>query len=412
MESTRLQSGQLSEVIAAAIADCKVQNVKCLTLSQKLDALCDSLGFTHAQLDALIVENSPVMRTVKGHCFEAFFDELLEDAGYCVEVQGGDDPVDRIVHGNTLQLKTPNTSGTKNGNVEYKTHKTHGAKSEREGMNYYHLRSEFASFLVGLISYEPLRILVLERNELPGHPKDANRIRSPFKLEWGRHEALNAFSRIGIDFQKLKAVQRSAKSLWLPRSAAAIGVHDEVIVQTLFSEENFRIWDMSVRGFACEHALIDILKQRGKTVLEPTHCSRDRANKSDLALVLASGSGCRHFQVKGLTFSQCLVDAEEPIVDIETQLSRGRVNDHPTQSRLYLESDFDGVIVALGPPMADTFLAATGQNREGSWKFYEIPTSDLVRHPSYPTRIKSHQRLAFLDLQAYSIDDAWLSQWR
>ena len=44
--------------------------------------------------------------------------------------------------------------------------------------------------------------------------------------------------------------------------------------------------------------------------------------------------------------------AKNSIIDIETQLSRGRVNDHPTQSRLYHFTDFEYLILALDPSYA------------------------------------------------------------
>ena len=72
----------------------------------KLDSLCESIQMDPLVFDAMICDNSPVLRTVKGHAFESFFDYLLTSNGVGVTEVGGDDSVDRIVNERTLQLKT------------------------------------------------------------------------------------------------------------------------------------------------------------------------------------------------------------------------------------------------------------------------------------------------------------------
>lgn len=99
------------------------------------------------------------MRTVKGHVFETYFDDLIESCGQESEGIGGDSGIDRIVNGITLQLKTPTAAGTKGPYVQYKTHKTHGAKSEQGSYDYYHTVDEFADTswpLTNLLSCELL----------------------------------------------------------------------------------------------------------------------------------------------------------------------------------------------------------------------------------------------------------------
>jgi hypothetical protein len=180
-QSTSLYgTGSIKEIISALKKQYEVNSVKELTEKQKLDCLCHILQLTYSQLDQLIALNSPVFRTVKGHVFEAIFDHLVEACGQEVIEVGGDEAVDRIVNGIKLQLKTPTLAGTKGRLVQYKTHKTHGAKSELESLDYYHHKAEFADYLVGLISYSPLRILFLKKDELPTHLQSPEHIISPF----------------------------------------------------------------------------------------------------------------------------------------------------------------------------------------------------------------------------------------
>lgn len=199
LNSSLFGTGNISEIINALKKQYEVDSVKQLTERQKLDCLCYVLQFTDTQFDQLIALNSPVYRTVKGHVFEAIFDHLMYSCGQEVIEVGGDTGVDRIVNGQKLQLKTPTLAGTTSTQVQYKTHKTHGAKSELESFDYYYRKEKFADFLVGLISYSPLRIIFLSRDELPTHPESPEHIISPFTVGWTKHQGLNAFKLIGID---------------------------------------------------------------------------------------------------------------------------------------------------------------------------------------------------------------------
>lgn len=151
-------TGRIGEIIDYLETTHKKSIIE-IPIDYKINILCESLGLNNLELDDLIYENSPVMRTVKGHAFETFFDHLILDMGYDVTEVGGDDSVDRIVNDITLQLKTPTMSGTRGNFVQYKTHKTHGAKSETESVNYYSKVNNFADYLVGLIEYNPLKII-------------------------------------------------------------------------------------------------------------------------------------------------------------------------------------------------------------------------------------------------------------
>jgi hypothetical protein len=253
---------------------------------------------------------------------------MIKDKGYDVEEVGGDGDIDRIVNGHTLQLKTPNASGTKKNQVEFKTHKTHGAKSERESIEYYHSDESFADYLVGLISYRPLRIIFLKKEELPRHPNDSQRIQSPFKIIWDAHPGLNAFERIGLNRSQLNesiAPYLTSSNELLPLSSNRIGLSTNVILDTILNPTNFRIWDMAIRGFAKEIAFIELLNEQRIVNVKPNNQYRNdgRANKSDLMLITTEGKPI-FAQVKGLSVNNCRFNGFSSLVGIETQLTRGR----------------------------------------------------------------------------------------
>jgi intergrase/recombinase len=180
-------TGRIGEIISALKTTYNVDNTRQLSEDIKLNALLTSLQVSGLELDEIIANNSPVFRTIKGHAFEIAFEYLIKAAGFEVTSIGGDGNVDLIVNKVKLQLKTPYSAGTAGSIVQYKTHKTHGAKSEKESMDYYHHADEFADYLVGLISYEPLRIIFISKDELPRHSKSKHHILSPFKIDWETH---------------------------------------------------------------------------------------------------------------------------------------------------------------------------------------------------------------------------------
>lgn len=407
-------SGSIAQIIDNLEATHGVTSVWQLDTKVKLDALCFTLGFTATQLDKLIANNSPVLRTVQGHVFEVVFDYIVQQAGYNVQVVGGDTEVDRIVNGKTLQLKTPTAEGTSGNNVQYKTHKTHGAKSELESMDYYNTVDKFADYLVGLVSYNPLCILLLNKSELPTHLLDPTRIQSPFAMIWADHPGLNAFQRIGIKQIDLTAatnlVAHKGNEL-LPLTAARLNVASNIILNTILTKSNFRIWDMTIRGFAREIAFRLFLANQRIAAVVPSETHRSRADKSDVALPLRGGAGYRFIQVKGLSFNNCKFRGRDSLVASETQLTRGRINDHETQSRMYLTSDFDYVLVAIDPCFAAMYHREIGTRPTMRWEFYAIPTSELETHANYPHRIKPMQKFRYIAIQKYLVDAKWSDLW-
>jgi hypothetical protein len=378
----------------------------------KLDMLCHTLQLSYAEFDHLIFSNSPVMRTVKGHAFESYFDELMTTIGENVIKIGGDVSDDRILRKNSLQLKTPYKAGSKGDLVSYKTHKTHGAKSERESLEYYSDISGFSDYLVGLVSYIPLNILILKKEELPRHPLDNNKILSPFKIIWKTHCGLNAWNRIGVSKIPSTSNLLPSKNERLKETAGFLNMNTDVIVNTILSNENFRIWDMSIRGFARESVFTRKLKDHGIEVFSPQSTGKDRAEKADHAIRKNANTKFYFFQMKGASINNCKFDGLNSTIATETQLTRGRVNDHPTQSRLYLATDFDYLVIGLDPALSYEFDKEVGRNHARyEWQFFCIPSKILKRHNTLKRRFKSLQSFKYLELGKYKVDDYWLSQW-
>lgn len=117
-------------------------------------------------------------------------------------------------------------------------------------------------------------------------------------------------------------------------------------------------------------------------------------------------------QVKGLSVNNCKFLGKQSIVAIETQLTRGRVNDDPTQSRLYYFTDFDWLIVGLEPCLAKMFRRECELLPELEWEFYAVPTKNLKSHSRMKHRLNSVQKFTYLDFQKYKISTQWMKQWQ
>ena len=122
--------GRIREIIEGLKSKYDTNLIYEISNKNKLNYLCDTLQLSWEQLDHLIADNPPVLRPIQGHAFEVIFDYLVRSSGFKSQAIGGDVDIDRIVNGKKLQLKTPYSAGTRGNIVQYKTHKTHGAKSE------------------------------------------------------------------------------------------------------------------------------------------------------------------------------------------------------------------------------------------------------------------------------------------
>ena len=375
------------------------QSMANIPAQDKLDALCGALELSYSEFDSLIADNSPVFRTIKGHCFEAVFQNVLAQNGIQSLDVGGDSDIDISVNGYGLQLKTPNLAGTASSICEYKTHKTHGAKSEGESMDYYHRIDDFADFFVGLVSYSPFKVLIIPKKDLPRHHSDSQYISSPFRLNWKDEFAryVNAFDALGVKMKRidLSSIIAGKKEL-LPKTAIKAGLTTDIVLNTILREENFRIWDMSIRGFAREIVIKRILNDIGvKFTDEPKTIRPERGEKADMAIMRKDSIA--FVQIKGVSVRKCKFNGLDSLIAVETQLTRGRVNDHPTQSRLYLYSDFDYLFLALDPPIS--FLVYG----RFEWSVFLIPSDKLTRHFRFNNRYSSFQQFVARDLEEYKL---------
>ena len=396
--------GRIDEIIDALLRQYNVSSIAYIPLIDKVEALCFSVGLSIRELDEMIAGNSPVLRSVKGHCFEVVFEQLLAKNGYKPKDVGGDTDTDLEVNGLSLQLKTPNMGGTNETRVQYKTHKTHGAKSVQESVEYLHTVDSFADYLVGLISYYPFRAYILPKALLPRWKGDENYIESPFYLplpESGNYDHIyqyiNNFSQIGVEIRDWDIDITPTRNEVLPLTASVLGLRSEVVVDSIMRKCNFRIWDMSIRGFTRETAMERWLDRNAVNYSTDTYKYRkERADKADLVL-LTNPYRPIFVQVKGLTLGGCRFNRENSVLDVESQLSRGRVNDDETKSRLYMTTDFDYLGVVVDPLVN---YKITGKME---WDYYMIPTSKLKTHPSCPRRVFSHQYLVYKDIQEYKL---------
>ena len=408
----KVSTGRIGEIGEVACSFFEVESPSDLTDEQKLNSLCESLCIDEKSLDEIIANSPEVSRTVKGHAFEIVFDKIMKKNGIECKDVGGDSDIDRSINGYSLQLKTPFVNGCSEDVVSYKTHKTHGAKSERESMDYYHRVSTFADYLVGLVRYDPFEVVIIPKEELPRVEGEDDFIQSPMFISLKDRNYINQYERLkiyGKVFASKELVVPSENEI-LPLSSELMKIKSDYILEAVFKTENFRIWDMNMRGFIREKSLHNLFESSGINVYPTTVTGLERPEKSDIVLKNTKGNYVR-FQVKGLTLSGCVFNGTKSVLDCETQLSRGRVNDHPTQSRLYKKTDFDYLIIAMDPPYTNRFYKELYNTEKYMWTYYCIPTEALSKHHQYANRISSHQHIAFKDILKYKIDKDWLSNW-
>ena len=252
----------------------------------KLGLLCAVMRISAQDIDEIIADHSEVSRTIKGHAFEVVFDTMMHTNGIvCTEV-GGDSDVDRVINGFTLQLKTPYEAGCSTGIVSYKTHKTHGAKSQNESFNYYHKAEEFADFLVGLVSYHPFRVVIIDKQKLPRVQGHTEYILSPMFIPNNDPATINAYGNLGITgtLSFPENLLNLEDNECLPKSSGLLDMRSDYILRAIFIKDNFRIWDMNMRGFIREHVLTKTLKSHRIHVYPAKATGLDRSDKCDIVL--------------------------------------------------------------------------------------------------------------------------------
>ncbi len=166
---------------------------------------------------------------------------------------------------------------------------------------------------------------------------------------------------------------------------------------------------MSIRGFARETIFTEYLKSMHIKMYLPREAGRPRCDKADHAI--KNGSKFILLQMKGISTNNCNFGLPDPVLATETQLTRGRVNDHATQSRLYLATDFDFLILGIDPPVTKLCRTIIGSEPKLQWEFYAIPTLKLLMHQRMTHRLKSLQKFKYSELQPYKIHEQWVKDY-
>ena len=279
-----LTSARIEDITNCICNYFNVRSVLGIRTEDKLDALCIAAGISRNEMDEMIAGNPPAIRTIKGHAFEVIFSKILQINDIPYDEIGGDSDYDFSILGNTLQLKTPYVKGCTENVMAYKTHKTHGAKSESESMGYYHLAADFADYLVGLIRYDPFQVFILPREAIPRHRTDSQYLASPIHINLDDNSFINNFHQLGIheDIMYPPIVNLGRNEL-LPQTAEKIGVRSNYIIDAIYKPENFRIWDMNLRGFIRENYIKKLVRDHRLSMFDPRGIT-DRPEKVDLVL--------------------------------------------------------------------------------------------------------------------------------
>lgn len=410
-----------------------------------MQTLCHAMGVTAEQIDCTIAENQEVLRSVRGAVNESILTMVFQGTGSTMTTVGGDSDIDFIVNGHEAQVKGRNERGTnlEQERVEFKVHRTHGrAVSLAAGVEYLPLAEEFPEFLVGLVRIVPFEVLILHStNEIPRHPDHGDRLMSPFRInDYTQHSAFNAFSRLNVNIgdDPLQYIS-SGSNTFFPLTGAVLAerlglsepLADEIILNSIYAPEHFRVWDMAIRGHLRETVFRDRLENLGVGVVDESTNDRVRAPYRDLTLREASTSNLVAFQVKGLTMGEC--DFDRGIVGVEVLTSHSSSTDE-LRSRLYLRAewptdetygpDFDHLLIALDPPSVDLLDGYSEESREERWEFYAVPVLSLRAHHTWGHRAAHNQYFRVrdgedsprwtvdrLEIQERRLDGDWYDHW-
>jgi hypothetical protein len=341
---------------------------------------------TADEFDQFLSTTPHILRSVRGHAFEVWFDRELRERGSQIDKVGGDDVVDRIYNGITLQLKTPYWNGTKDGElVQYKMHKTHGA--ERQPLCYYK-PEEFADFLVAM--HPTNGVYICPKNSIPTRGDISPRLKypeyisDPLPFDWDS-EWLNRYDLLGIEIDEPPMISEHSEqeSSLLPKTIAKIGFTDYDIIHSILDDGNFRIWNQLIKGSIREFHFEKYTEENNLKLYpvdrDPALNGRQR-QKIDYLL-----DDNTRIQVKGLTLGMCEGDK----LGCETQCSHGRV---PT--RLYRTDDFDYLAIVIDPDSISEDVANKKGLDRKDYNFVIVPMENLPVHPrsnewDFP-RIKSN----------------------
>ncbi len=331
---------------------------------KKINELRAIVGYiSWSDLEVFILDTPHIWRPIKGHCFETWFDKVIRYWGYTIKSKGGDDAVDRVLDGKTLQLKTPNRGSTKeNIRVAYSLHKTHGL--EKRPNNLY-VPKEFADFLVGQHPTEGL--IICPKEHIPHDKTYPDYFADPAYFDWN-NKWLNRFDLLGIKKVKKDIPQFTEykSNKFFAKIGEKTQLSDEEIIDTLLAPENFRILKQNMRGSIREWYFKRYALAQGIMLHEPPKTSKTRErNKVDLITT----NGIR-IQVKGITRSI----SKFPVVGVEIKGSHGRI-----PQRLYKVGDFDYLVVVLDPDLFEEKITEKIIYQKG-YNYVVIPAKDLKLH--------------------------------
>lgn len=337
---------------------------------QQLKALLLTIHISLEELDTFIAETPHIYRSIRGHAFEVWFDREMAERGIAVSKVGGDDVVDRVLNGHTLQLKTPFRNGTKEGVlVSYKMHKTHGA--EIKPFCFYK-KEEFADFFVGMHPSSGViicpRAALKTRSDVNPRLDYGEYISDPLPFDW-QTEWLNRYDLLGIEVKNppLPSDHSSSEVRLFPKLIEKIGFTDYDIVKSLLDEANFRTWFQLIVGTIREFHFEKFAQQNGLKLI-PIEGFGGRGNQK---LDYLTDSGIK-IQVKGLTKGM----ARGGLLGCETQCSHGRI---PT--RLYKRSDFDYAVIVVDPNSIHPEVAAAKGIDHTKYNFCIVDIDNLPLHP-------------------------------
>lgn len=310
-------------------------------------------------IELTIISTSYIWRPVRGHCFETWFQRVMEGAGVKADYTGGDTMTDMVIHVGGrkigLQLKTPTTNTVRHGKtIGYTLHKTHGR--EKVPFNLY-LRADFPEFLIG---QHPDGLVMRKNEELPSHPKYPDRLKSTVKLDWT--EGLNNFWALDLP-DTIRMPDFSWKNKHFPAIGKATKLSDYDIMDTLMRRENFRLLEQNLVGAVREWHFIQIAIKQNILLRE---AKTDKEIKFDFAL-----TGGKTVQVKGRTRSI----SREHLPCVEVKGSHGRI-----PQRLYKKKAFNYLVVVLDPFTVPEECLPAGVNRS-EFNCVVIPEWYLPIHP-------------------------------
>ncbi|MCM1564737.1 MAG: hypothetical protein NC238_02035 [Dehalobacter sp.] len=310
-------------------------------------------------IDALFVENDAVRRTLIGYCFETSFKKLMSANGYDSKPGSGDDIVDLIVNGHTLQLKTQHLRETIEGvQIGYRFHKTHGKERFPDAL---YTPGEFADFLVGLCPDK--NIIICPKDALQIHQDYPDRFQDPQRFTW-ENEWINRFDLIDVDVRTQLADLTHDNAL-LPRTGEMVSLSDIEIINTILEPANFRLYRQNIKGALREIVCKQELERRDITLLPPGVSTFSCHSKVKVDGYLPDG---RSVQIKGIT--QRISNGKK--LGVEIKGSHGRI-----PKRLYTPDAFDLLIVVIDPGSIKN--GPTGIDPD-AFNYYIIETNDLPHH--------------------------------